>query len=124
MSKKREYLVTQYARNGDIIRQINVPKSANPKLLLERLICRELDDETIVASCLRKNAKRAYDPFKIIDMRDDIRRDQAKAALSADPDTSNPIGIYNDAWSAAISLGKVLMVAGLDHDFFLKEVEV
>ena len=123
MVGKKEYLVIQYDRNGEIKKELRAPKSANPRLLLERLVCRELDDETLIASCLRKNAKRSYDPFQIIDMRDEYRRDQAREALSENPNSNNPIGIYNSARAKDIPLGTSLMVAGVNHDFFIKEVE-
>jgi hypothetical protein len=124
MAKKTEYLVIHYHRNGEVKHEMRVPKVVNPKLLLERLICRELDDDTLIASCLSKGAKRAYDPFQIIDMRDELRRESARAALGADPETDDPIGVYNRARSAPIPHGKTLIIAGVNHDFFIKEVEV
>ncbi|WP_300014027.1 hypothetical protein [uncultured Roseobacter sp.] len=123
MAKKREYLVTQYDRSLEVIRELRVPKSVNPKVLLERLICQGLDDDTIVASCLTRRAKRAYDPFQVIDMRNEHRVEQARAALNANPRTDDPIGIYNRARAAPIPLGKTLMVAGNNYDFVVKEVE-
>ena len=124
MVKKTEYLVTQYLPNGEVKRELRAPKGVNPKLLVERLICSELEDELIIASCLRANAKRAYDPFRVVDMREDHRRDNAHAALSSDPDTEDPIGVYNRARGASIPLGQPLIVAGVNHDYFVKEVEV
>jgi hypothetical protein len=124
MGKKTEYLVTQYAKDCSIIKQLRAPKTVNLQLLLERLVCRDLDDDTVISSCLRANARRYYDPFQVIDMREEHRREQARAALSADPETSNPIEVYNRARDAQIPLGKTLMIAGVDHDYFVKEVEV
>jgi len=82
-----------------------------------------LDDETIIASCLRKNSKRAYDPFQIIDFRDEHRREQARLALRIDPKTDDPIGVYNRARASKIPLGKTLIFGGKDHDYSVKEVE-
>jgi hypothetical protein len=123
MSKRTEYLITRYSRNCDVLDEVRAPKGVNIVLLLERLICRELDNETLIASCLRKNAKLAYDPFQIMDMRDELKREQAKAALAAQPDTDNPIGVYNNAREAPILQGKTLIVAGADYEFVVKEVE-
>ncbi|SLN46720.1 hypothetical protein ROG8370_02023 [Roseovarius gaetbuli] len=123
MTKKTEYLITCFDRNGNKQYELRAPKGANPRLLLERLICRDLDDDTLIASCLRKNAKRAYDPFQIIDMREEHRREQAQGALRSDPNTNDPIGVYNRAREAPIPSGKTLLIAGLNHDFFIKEVE-
>lgn len=124
MAKKTEYLIIQYARDGSIIKELRTPKGANLRLLLERLICRDLDDDAVVSSCLRSNAKRFYDPFQVIDMRNEHRREQARNALAAAPGTDDPIGIFNRAWSAQIPLGKTLMIAGVHHDYFVKEIEV
>jgi len=124
MAKKTEYLIVQYDRDSNIIKQLRVPKSVNPRLLLERLICQNLDDEATISSCLRPNMKRFHDPFQIIDLREELRREQAKKALAAVPETKDPIGVYNRARRSRLPLGKVLMVGGVDRDFFLKEVEV
>ena len=124
MAKRTEYLIVQYARDGSIVKQLRAPKSVNPRLLLERLVCQGLDDDAVISSCLRSNAKRFYDPFQIIDMREEHRRDQARDALKHDPDTEDPIGVYNRARNAQIPLGKTLMVAGINHDLFVKEVEI
>ncbi|EBA18053.1 hypothetical protein RSK20926_19982 [Roseobacter sp. SK209-2-6] len=124
MVEKTEYLIVQYASDGKIVKQLRAPKSANLRLLLERLICQGLDDEAVINSCLRKNAKRFYDPFQIIDMREDHRRKQAREALNANPETSDTIGVYNRAREAQIPLGKTLMEGGVNHDFFVKEVKV
>jgi hypothetical protein len=70
------------------------------------------------------NAKRFYDPFQVIDMREEHRREQAREALNADPDTNDPIGVYYRARDAQITLGKVLMIAGANHDYFVKEVRL
>lgn len=95
MAKRTEYLVTQYARDSSILKQLRAPKSVNLRLLLERLICQDLDDDTVISSCLRSNSKRFYDPFQVIDMREEHRRQQARDALDADPETKDPIGVYN-----------------------------
>lgn len=124
MAKKTEYLVIQYARDNSMIKQLRAPKTVNPLLLLERLVCRDLDDDALISSCLRSNAKRFYDPFQIIDMREEYRRDQARDALNADPETKDPIGVYNRARNAKIPLGKTLLIAGVNHDFLVKEVEI
>ncbi|SIT77306.1 hypothetical protein SAMN05421665_0541 [Yoonia rosea] len=124
MTKRTEYLVTQYASDGSIVRKLRAPKSTNLRLFLERLICQDLDDDVVITSCLRSNSKRFYDPFQIIDMREDHRRDQARAALNADPKIKDTIGVYNRAREAPIPLGKTLMIAGVNHDYFVKEVEV
>ena len=124
MAKRTEYLVTHYARDSSILKQLRVPKSINLRLLLERLICQDLDDDAVISSCLRSNSKRFYDPFQVIDMREEHRRDQARDALNADPETKDPIGVYNRARDAQIPLGKTLMIAGVNHDYFVKEVEV
>ena len=124
MAKRTEYLIIQYARDGSVIKQLRAPKSVNARLLLERLVCQDLDDDTLISSCLRSNAKRFYDPFQIIDMREEHRREQARDALFADHETRDPIGVYNRARNAQIPLGKTLMIAGADHDYFVKEVEV
>lgn len=124
MGKRTEYLVIQYARDSSIMKQLRVPKSVNLRLLLERLVCQDLDDDSVIASCLRSNARRFYDPFQVIDMREEHRREQARAALNADPETDDPIGVYNRARAAQIPLGKPLMIAGVNHDYFVKEVKV
>ena len=124
MAKRTEYLVTQYASDSSILKQLRVPKSVNLRLFLERLICQDLDDDAVISSCLRSNSKRFYDPFQVIDMREEHRRDQARDALNARPETKDPIGVYNRARDAQIPLGKTLMVAGVNHDYFVKEVEV
>jgi hypothetical protein len=124
MVKRTEYLVTQYAKNSKVTKRLRVPKSTNLRLLMERLVCRDLEDEELVASCLRSNDRRFYDPFQVIDMRDEHRREQARKALHANPDTKDPIGAYNSARSAQIPLGKTLMIAGLQHEYSVKEVEV
>lgn len=124
MAKRTEYLVTQYASDCSILKQLSVPKSVNLRLLLERLICQDLDDDAVISSCLRSNVKRFYDPFQIIDMREEYRRDRARDAFNADPETKDPIGVWKRAWAAQIPLGKTLMIAGVSHDYFVKEVEV
>ena len=124
MANNTEYLFTQYVSDGSIIKQLRAPKGVNPRLLLERLVCRELDDDALISSCLRSNAKRFYDPFQVMDMREDYRREQAREALNAEPGTNDPIGVYNRGRSAKIPLGKTLLIAGPTHDFFVKEVEV
>jgi hypothetical protein len=124
MAKRTEYLVTQYASDSSILRQIRAPKSTNLRKMLERLICQDLDDEAVISSCIRSNSKRFYDPFQIIDMREEHRREQAHAALDADPESKDPISVYNRARDAQIPLGKTLMIAGVDHDYFVKEVAV
>ena len=122
VAKKTEYLITQHARDGSIIRQLRVPKGVNLRILLERLISQGLNDDEIVASSLRSNSSLFYDPFQIIDMRDEHRRDQARDALSRDPDTKDPLGVYNRARAAPIPLGKTLIFAGANYDFSVKEV--
>lgn len=124
MAKRTEYLVIQYASDGSILKQLSAPKSVNPRLLLERLVCQDLDDDSVINSCLRSNVKRFCDPFQVIDMREEHRREQARDAFSTDPETKDPIGVYNRAWAAQIPLGKTLMIAGVNHDYFVKEVEV
>lgn len=124
MAKKTEYLIIQYANDGSILNQLRVPKSLNLRLFLERLICRDLDDDALIGSCLRSNSNRFQDPFHIIDMREEHRHDQACDALSAEPETKDPIGVYNRARNAQIALGKPLMMAGISRDYWVKEVEV
>jgi hypothetical protein len=124
MAKRTEYLVIKYARDSSILKQLRVPKSVKLRLLLERLVCQDLDDDAVISSCLRSNAKRFYDPFQVIDEREEYRREQARDALNADPETKDPIGVYNRARDAQIPLGKTLMIAGINHDYFVKEVEV
>lgn len=123
MAKGTKYLIIQYARDGRIMNQFFTPKGIKLCLLIERLICRDLDTDALICSCLRSNAKRFYDPFQVIDMRDEHRREQARAALRADPETEDPIGLYNRARAAQIPLGKTLMIAGVNHDYFVKEVK-
>ncbi|AWD21828.1 hypothetical protein [Fuscovulum blasticum] len=123
MAPRREYLITHYDRDSNKEYQLRAPKSANIILLIERLICRDLDTETLISSCLRANNKRAYDPFQIIDFREELRSEQAKAALQSQPESSDPIGTYNRAREAPIPIGKTLIVAGVNHEFFVKEVE-
>jgi hypothetical protein len=122
MGKRTEYLIIHYARDSSILQELRAPKSVNLRLLLERLVCRDLDDDAVISSCLRSNAKRFYDPFQVIDMREEYRREQARDALNTDPETDDPIGVYNRARAAQIPLGKTLMVAGANHDYFVKEV--
>ncbi len=124
MVKRTEYLVIQYAGDGSIIRQLRAAKSVNLRLLLERLVCQDLDDDAVINSCLRANTKRFYDPFQVIDMREEHRREQARDAFNTDPETKDPIGVYNRARDKQIPLGKTLMVAGVNRDYFVKEVEV
>jgi len=124
MVKRTEYLVIQCARDGSIVKQLRAPQSVNLRLLLERLVCQDLDDDAVINSCLRSNAKRFYDPFQVIDMREEHRREQARDALNTDPETKDPIGVYNRARAAQIPLGKTLMIAGENHDYFVKEVKV
>ncbi|WP_170325081.1 hypothetical protein [Ruegeria arenilitoris] len=97
MAKTTEYLITRYASDGSILKQLRVPKSANLRLLLERLICQGLDDDALINSCLRSNARLFYDPFQVIDMQNEHRHEQARDALGADPDTNDPIGDFNRA---------------------------
>lgn len=123
MAKKTEYLVIKYAKDATPLKQWRVPKSINLHLLLERLICRDLDDEALISSCLRSNARRFYDPFRIIDMREEYRREQAREALCADPETVDPIGVYNRARNAKIPIGKMLMIAGANYEYSVIEVE-
>ena len=123
MGKATEYLIVKYAPDSSIVKQLRAPKSVNLRLLLERLVCQELDDDTVINSCLRSNAKRFYDPFQVIDMREEHHGEQARDALNADPETKDPIGVYIRERAAQIPLGKVLMVAGVSHDYFVKEVE-
>ena len=120
---KTEYLIIQYGSDGKIVKQLHVPKSVNLHLLLERLVCQDLDDNAVVNSCLRSNAKHYYDPIQVIDMREEHRREQARDALNANSETSDPIGIYNRARAAQIPLGKTLMIAGENRDYFVKEVK-
>jgi hypothetical protein len=124
MAKRTEYLIIKYASDSSIQKQLRVPKSVNLRLLLERLICQDLNDDDVISSCLRSNAKRYHDPFQIIDMREEHRREQARNALSSDPETEDPVGLYNRARAAQIPLGTTLMVAGVNHDYFVKEVEI
>lgn len=123
MGKRTEYLVIQYASDGSIVKQLRAPKSVNLRLLLERLVCQGLDEDAVINSCLRSNAKRFYDPFQVIDMQEEHRREQARDALNTDPETDDPIGVYNRARAAQIPLGKTLMIAGANHDYFVKEVK-
>lgn len=124
MAKRTEYLIIRYAADGSIKKQLRVPKGVNLQLLVERLICQDLDDEALISSCLRSNAKRFYNPFQIIDMREEHRREQARNALNNEPQTNDPIGVYNRARAEQILPGKTLMIAGMFHDYFVKEVEV
>ncbi len=124
MAKKTEYLVTKYASDGSVLKQLRVPKGVNLRLLLERLICRDLDDDAVISSCLRSDAKRFYDPFKVDDMREEHRREQAHDAMKSDPETKDPIGVFCLARDAQIPLGKVLMVAGVTRNYYVKEMEV
>ena len=124
MVKRTEYLVIQYASDSRIMKQLRAPKSVNLRLLLERLVCQDLDHDAVINSSLRTNAKRFHDPFQVIDMREEHRREQARDALNADPETKDPIGVHNRARTAQIPLGKTLMIAGANHDYFVKEVEV
>lgn len=57
-------------------------------------------------------------------MREEHRREQARDALNTDPETKGPIGVYYRARDAQIPLGTILMIAGVNHDYFVKEVEV
>jgi hypothetical protein len=82
------------------------------------------DPWQVTASSLRSSSRAFYDPFQIFDMREEHRREQAREALNRDPDTEDPIGLYNRARAAQISQEKTLMVAGENHDFFVREVEV
>ncbi|HLQ18245.1 MAG TPA: hypothetical protein VK146_04630 [Tabrizicola sp.] len=123
MGSRSEYLITKFDRDARPQFELTAPKSADVRLILERLISRELNAEEIVATCLRRNDKRYFDPFQIMDMREDYRREQAKAALQLDPDTTDPIGVYQRARQASIPLGKVLFFAGVDHEFSVWEVE-
>ena len=124
MVAKTEYLIIQFSKDSSIVKQLRAPKSVNLRLLLERLVCKDLDDEALINSCLRSNAKRFFDPFQIMDMRDEHRREHARNALNADPKTKDPIGVYNRARAAPIPFGKTLMIAGINHDYFVKEVAV
>jgi hypothetical protein len=122
MTSKTEYLITKFDRDSNKQLELRAPKGTDIRLLLERLICRELDDETILASCLRKNAAQAYDPFQIMDMREEHRREQARGALNAVPNIEDPIGVYQRARQSPIPLGKTLLTAGVSHEFSVKEV--
>ncbi|MGJ8557576.1 MAG: hypothetical protein ACSHW6_11085 [Sulfitobacter geojensis] len=124
MARRTEYLIQEYDHKTAVKKELRVPKGANLKQLLERLICRELDDDALVASCLRKNSARYFDPFQIIDMRDDHRREQARDAVRTNADTGSSIDIYNDARELDIPPGKTLMMAGVNRNFFIKEVEL
>lgn len=124
MAKRTEYLITQYGKDSSILKQLRAPKSVNLRLLLERLICMDLDSDAVISSCLRSNSKRFYNPFQIIDMREEYRSEQGRDALNADPKTKDPIGVYNRARRAQIQLGKTLVFAGVNHDYSVKEVEV
>jgi len=124
MANKTEYLVIQYANDGSILKQLRAPKGVNLRLLLERFICQDLDGDTVINSCLRSNAKRFYDPFQVIDMQEEHRREQARDASKADPETKDLTGVYNRARSAQIPLGRTLMTAGISHEYTVKEVEV
>ncbi len=124
MPKRTEYLITQYASDTSVLRQLRAPKSANLRLLLERLICQDLDDDAVISSCLRSNAKHFRDPFQIIDMHESHRSEQARDAFNADPETEDAIGVWNRAWDAQIPPGKILMRAGPSGDYFVREVEV
>ena len=124
MGKRTEYLVIRYASDGSIMKQLRAPKSVNLRLLLERLVCQDLDDDAVISSCLRSNAKRFYDPFQVIDMQEEHRREQARDAFNNDPETDDPIGVYNRARAAQILLGKTLMTAGVNYDYSVKEVKV
>jgi len=124
MPKKTENLVTQYASDGSIVRQVSAPKSVNLRLLLERLICQGMDDDRVINSCMRSNNKRFYDPFQILDMREEYRRQQASYATKTDPEFEmDPIGVYVRARNGQIPVGTTLVVAGVHHDYFVKEVE-
>ena len=124
MAKKTQYLVTKYARDFSILKQLHVPKGVNLRLLLERLICQDLDDDAVISSCLRSDVKRFYDPFQVDDMREEHRREQALDAMKNTPETKDPIGDYYRARDAQIPLGTTLMIAGVHHDYFVKEVAV
>ena len=124
MANRTEYLITKYASDGSVLRQLRVPKSINLRVLLERLICQDLDDDLVISSCLRSNSNSFYDPFQVIDMRVEHRREQAREALNADPETKDPIGVYNRAWGEKLPLEKPLMIAGINHDYIVKEVPV
>ncbi len=123
MGNKTEYLIKRYMSNGSTMHW-RVPKGTNLRLLLERLICQYLDDEALIASCLRKNCKGFYDPFQIMDMREGHRREQAVAAMNSDAESNDPIGAYNRARKAPIPLGKTLMTAGIGHEYTVTEVDV
>lgn len=123
MARRTEYLVQQYAKDATPLKEWRVPKSVNLHLFLERLICRDLDDEALVCSCLRSNARRFYDPFRIIDMREEYRREQARDALRSEPETVDPIGVYNRARKAKIPIGKTLMFAGSNYEYSVTEVD-
>lgn len=122
MAKRSEYLITKYASDGSIAKQLHVPKGTNLRLLLERLICQDLDDDAVICTSLRSNDKRFFDPFQIFDMREEHRREQAHHASSTNPETDNPVGVYTRARDAQIPLGKTLMIAGVNRDYFVKEV--
>ena len=124
VAKRTEYLIIQYAQDCSIAKELRAPKGVNLELLLERLICQNLDDDEVINSCLRSNAKRFFDPFQVVDMREEHRREQARDAMNLDPETADSIGAYNRAWAAHIPLGKTLMIAGVNHDYFVKEVEL
>lgn len=124
MAKKTEYLIIQYASDGSIAKQLRAPKGVNLRLLLERLICKDLDDDAVINSCRLSNAKLFYDPFKIDDMRKDHHREQAREVFFSDNETDDPLGVYDRAWQAQIKLGKPLVIAGLSRNYVVKEIEV
>jgi hypothetical protein len=57
-------------------------------------------------------------------MREEHRREQAREALNTDPETNDPIGVYNRVRAAQIPLGKTLMTAKANHDYVVQEVKV
>ena len=124
MAKRTQYRIIQYARDHGVIREMHIPRRVNLRLLLERLIFQDLDVDAVISSCLRSNSKRFYDPFQIIDCREEHRVEQARAALMSDPETFDPIGLYNSARNAPIPLGRTLMIAGPNHDYFVEEVVI
>lgn len=124
MPSKTEYLITRVDRNMNTTFELRAPKGVNITLLLERLMSRELTDDALIASCLRANSRRAYDPFQIVDLREEYRRDKAKAALHAAPNAPNPNAVYEQARRAPLPLGKPLIFAGVSYEFSVKEVEV
>jgi hypothetical protein len=122
MAKKREYLISCFD-NGKLKFKLRAPRSVNPNVLLERLICRDLDCERIVRSCLRKNSKDAHDPFHIRDMRQEHRSEMARSNIPPEPTGEEILSAFADANVAPIALGKTLLMGGINPQYFIQEVE-